>query len=559
MKKIFFIILLFTFFKIIYADISLEKLEQSIKISSDSEKIDIYNYLCTENWNKSISQSIIYATNALNISNKIGDESKELESLGNLATSFGIISDYANAEKYYLILLEKSKKLDEKEIKIRTLTDLGFISDQTQKYKKAIKYYKELAGIYKKANNQEKLAKIYGKIASIYKKDGNYEKSLLFYINSLKSDEKNLNDIIKNDYLKLASKHDNLGEKEKADEYYRIFNIINDSIQNTKILQQINQLKEDFEIEFSENIIREKAKIEDQLKTLSQKERDLQNVLSKVKQESVQKDKYLESIKKDRAIKELELNNKNLEIKNYELEIERKNFFIETQKQQRYFFILMIAIAFTFGIIHTYLYYIKKIDNKLLGKANEKIKLKNMQLEKLNIILKEIARTDPLTDLPNRRAILEKIDYEKTRFERTHSSYVLSICDIDNFKKINDTYGHDFGDFVLKKLAKIMKSTLRKQDTVGRWGGEEFLIMLPETNLKGGKIAIEKLRKDIEKEGFEYQKKNIKVTMTFGIKLNDKTISTQEVVGLADKALYHGKKTGKNKVVIFEKMQKLNI
>ena len=121
--------------------------------------------------------------------------------------------------------------------------------------------------------------------------------------------------------------------------------------------------------------------------------------------------------------------------------------------------------------------------------------------------------------------------------------------DIDNFKKINDTYGHDAGDIVLKTISSLMLSFMRKQDIVGRWGGEEFLLLLPETNLEGGKKIAEKLRARIKNEIIHYKGHDIKISITIGLSLYDRIHDVNESIKEADKAMYFGKIRNKNCVV----------
>ena len=163
--------------------------------------------------------------------------------------------------------------------------------------------------------------------------------------------------------------------------------------------------------------------------------------------------------------------------------------------------------------------------------------------------LKEIARTDPLTNLSNRRDIIEKIEYEQIRFERSKKSFVIIIGDLDFFKSINDRYGHDCGDYVLKEVAQIMRSTIRRQDIVSRWGGEEFLFLLPETPFEGGKIAAEKIRKKIENSDLKYNNDILSVTITFGVSIYNRVMDIDECIKKADQALYQGKNKGRNCVV----------
>jgi diguanylate cyclase (GGDEF)-like protein len=171
------------------------------------------------------------------------------------------------------------------------------------------------------------------------------------------------------------------------------------------------------------------------------------------------------------------------------------------------------------------------------------------KLESTHEQLKEIARTDPLTGLSNRRDIIEKIEYEQIRFERSKNPFVIIIGDLDFFKSINDRYGHDCGDYVLKEVAQIMRSTIRKQDIVSRWGGEEFLLLLPETPIEGGKVAAEKVRKKIEKSNLKYNNDLLSVTITFGVSVYNSVMDIDDCIKKADQALYNGKHKGRNCVV----------
>ena len=171
------------------------------------------------------------------------------------------------------------------------------------------------------------------------------------------------------------------------------------------------------------------------------------------------------------------------------------------------------------------------------------------KLENTHEQLKEIARTDPLTELSNRRDIIEKIEYEQIRFERSKNPFVIIIGDLDFFKSINDKYGHDCGDYVLKEVSQIMRSTIRKQDIVGRWGGEEFIFLLPETPLEGGKVAAEKVRKKIEKSDFKYNNDLLSIKITFGVSVYNNIMDIDDCIKKADQALYRGKHKGRNCVV----------
>ncbi len=149
--------------------------------------------------------------------------------------------------------------------------------------------------------------------------------------------------------------------------------------------------------------------------------------------------------------------------------------------------------------------------------------------------------------------MVEKLRYEKYRYQRNNKSFCVVMCDIDKFKDFNDKNGHDCGDYVLKQLAKVMLNILRKQDIVSRWGGEEFLILLPETSLAGSSIAAEKLRKSIESTEFHYKEEKFNVTITCGLSVYNENIGIKNCVKEADMALYEGKEKGRNCVIAFHR------
>ncbi len=177
-----------------------------------------------------------------------------------------------------------------------------------------------------------------------------------------------------------------------------------------------------------------------------------------------------------------------------------------------------------------------------LKEAYEALHEKNRELE-------IAAKTDMLTRISNRRDILEKIKYEKNRSDRSKKGFSLILTDIDDFKLINDKFGHDCGDIVLVNVAQFIRSRIRKQDMVGRWGGEEFLILLPETDGNGGKSLAGVIKKSLQEMGVEYEKQWIRVTLTFGIAEYYPDSDINECIKRADQALYLGKDKGKNIII----------
>lgn len=167
--------------------------------------------------------------------------------------------------------------------------------------------------------------------------------------------------------------------------------------------------------------------------------------------------------------------------------------------------------------------------------------------------LEHEARTDFLTSLPNRRHFLEQASQELTRVRRYHNPLTLAMLDLDHFKNINDTYGHEVGDKVLVKLAEICRQTLRETDVMGRIGGEEFAILLPQTTDIQASEITERLRKTIAATTISVENgmPPVHFTVSVGIaSFDDSDTNIDMLLNRADKALYEAKRKGRNRVVI---------
>lgn len=170
-----------------------------------------------------------------------------------------------------------------------------------------------------------------------------------------------------------------------------------------------------------------------------------------------------------------------------------------------------------------------------------------IKLIKYNDKLKLEANTDQLTGLFNRRRALEYLESITTGGEV--SAISIAMGDIDFFKKVNDTYGHDAGDEVLKNVAQIMRDSSRSTSFISRWGGEEFLIVFPECNGDHAFIALERLRRTIQNQATTVGGQEISVTMTFGLAEYDFNKDIDSAIKEADEKLYQGKTSGRNRVV----------
>lgn len=174
-------------------------------------------------------------------------------------------------------------------------------------------------------------------------------------------------------------------------------------------------------------------------------------------------------------------------------------------------------------------------------------------IKKINFMYshtRHLSLTDALTGLYNRRHLDSNLEKEFLRAKRYHNELSIAVIDIDFFKKVNDTYGHLCGDYVLKEVAYMILDTLRKTDMVFRYGGEEFVAILTETPVEKAVIPLERLRKTIEEYPFVYNGVKFQVTISVGLNSTKSDAETAgEFLDGADKALYSAKNSGRNRVI----------
>jgi diguanylate cyclase (GGDEF)-like protein len=184
-----------------------------------------------------------------------------------------------------------------------------------------------------------------------------------------------------------------------------------------------------------------------------------------------------------------------------------------------------------------------------LMQANERLLHEVAERARAEEQLALAARADPLTGLMNRRAMLEQLEYQTARFQRNGTPFSLILADLDHFKSINDTFGHDGGDQALVEIAAQLRQDLRAQDLVARWGGEEFLILLPDTDLEGGLVVAEDLREGVAAHSLDIGDQTLRLTLSLGVAGYSADLSFNDCIKAADSALYRAKVQGRNRVV----------
>lgn len=192
--------------------------------------------------------------------------------------------------------------------------------------------------------------------------------------------------------------------------------------------------------------------------------------------------------------------------------------------------------------------------SKLLESRLDKLTVENEQLktELVNMVrsLDLASRIDGMTGLSNRRDIMEKIDREATRSQRHQHPFTILLINVDHFKQVNDTYGYNSGDDVLVEISRVLRGCVRNEDICARWGGEEFLLLLPETSAEASLSVANKVLESVSMTEFKANKPGIRITVSIGISEHIPSQFAQETISKANQALILAKQAGRNRYII---------
>ncbi len=196
---------------------------------------------------------------------------------------------------------------------------------------------------------------------------------------------------------------------------------------------------------------------------------------------------------------------------------------------------------------------------ELEARVRSMLRIKRLQdeLEEKNRALERLSISDGLTGLFNHRHIHGLLHEEFERVNRTGDSLTVAMFDLDRFKAVNDTYGHQAGDRVLQEFASILRENAREIDRLGRYGGEEFMVMLPETGVEDGAVFVERVRRDVARRPFDVGRDQpLRLTVSAGLATYPNGVDTpEELVRRADEALYAAKAAGRDRVVRYDQIE----
>ena len=189
-----------------------------------------------------------------------------------------------------------------------------------------------------------------------------------------------------------------------------------------------------------------------------------------------------------------------------------------------------------------------------IKRLQEELEERERELLEANERLRHMSQTDALTGVDNRRHLEERLSEMFEHAKRLNEPFSCVMCDLDRFKSVNDTHGHQAGDLVLTQFARILHDEVREIDRVGRYGGEEFMLLLPGTVLDAAVRLAERVRKRVESHTFAFDHQSIRRTASFGVSAwpHPRIRNADVLVGAADDALYVAKETGRNRVIRFD-------
>ena len=470
-------------------------------------------------------KAVEHSLRAINLFTACGNLREMASAHNNLGIVYFKAKDWEKALRHYGEALGVARRNGDRRLVSNILNNLGVLYYEQDDYEKALQYYLQSLDLERALESELGVAIALGNIGGVYEKQGLKEKALAAYRESLAVSRK---------------KDDRWGV---ANNLLTIGRVLGSKGQFAAALASAKEGLAEAEA------IKSKELESDGFETLSgiyEAAGDYRNAL----------DSFKSYWKKEQEVFNEETRKRMGDLRT-QYEISRRAGEIELLKKDSAILSLEVSRG---HVLHTGLLsglvmaaglvFLLFNRNRLKARANADIQRKNEELRDAYQKLEEAARTDPLTRLSNRRHVMELAQAESFRFERSHRPFCVVLGDIDHFKAVNDTYGHDAGDFVLSSVSTLMRTELRKQDAVGRWGGEEFLWILPETGEEGALKVAERVRQRIETSPLAYDGKTLRITMTFGVACYDAESGFEDCVRQADAALYRGKEGGRNRVVL---------
>lgn len=410
--------------------------------------------------------------------------------------------------------LEISRETGNPQLELVSLINVGDVERNRGHIEQALEHFRAALELGRKIQNRDYIGVCLNNIADAYRTQGTYKRALRNYLEALKIfEELKAKPRISVALANIGQLYALRNQPGKAEVYLlRAYHM-------AKEIQDKNRLKDASESLYK--LYEKQKRYKEALK--------FRNEFENIKGKLLSAQAY-EKISALEASHEKETRQKQIELLKKEQEVRDERI----RRQRITITLSVLAIVLTIILLMT-LYHRFKLKVK-----------SSMALEEAFQKMEQLASTDQLTGLYNRRSLLERIEIETVRMGRTWKPFSFIMLDIDDFKKINDTFGHECGDAVLIILATTLAGSLRLQDVSARWGGEEFLLLLPDTTIEGALRLAEKIRHNVESLIVSCNENEIQFTISSGVSSYDHPGPIESVIRKADDALYRAKKGGKN-------------
>ena len=567
------LLLLFTFFilpVIIFAQNDIDTLSIDYNKLPANEKADLLlevgiGYLNLDDY----TQALKYFDYARKIFENMKDDLGIAKIMNNIGNIHNRIGNYEKSLEFHFNSLRLFEKLENKEGIADAVNYIGMVYQNLKKFPESLDFYNRALQINYEINNLDAASKSLNNMGNIMLSMSNFEQALTYYQKSL-----NLKDELENQYGKavtlnnIGMVYQGLKQYEKAMEHYEmsllLMNELSDaygiasSNYHIGVLQyELNQA--DQAMNFLDKGLRY-AILGNELTI----QRNCYNLLSRIYADKENYKKAFQTYKLYTDMKDAlftEMNNRDIAEIQIKYDTEKKESEIDylrntanmqelIVKKQSIYLIIFVAGFIIFALLAFYAY----SQFKSKAHSHQVIANQNALLKEAYGQVKKLSKTDALTKLLTKQDIRDKIQFETIRFERSKRPFSIILCDIDNLKSVNDRFSKDCGDVVLRSISELIRNRLRLQDHVGRWTAAKFILILPDTDIKGAKIVAEKLRRETKNFDMVYGRYTIKITITFGIAIYDNKRDVNSCINEADTALRYGKLHHKNCVVVFNEM-----
>lgn len=463
------------------------------------------------------NQALDFMFKALSLYEKEGDANGEGVVLNAIGNVYNKLADPVRARAKFEQALQIAEGTGNKQLIVGCLVNIGEIHGRNREWDLALGYLGRALPIARELGSKDSISVCLNNIGDMLREKGESAQALGYYLESLKIfEEMNARPRQAVSYLNIGRLYLKTGDLAQAERFLlQAFELARD-VQERGLQKDAAEVLGEFyrkqgnykrAFEFS----RTYSELNEQIFS---KENYEKIAMLQADYESEKQGREIELLKRQREIQELQV------------------------KRQRLWLVLiatgLVLLAFLASVLFRR-YRLKARTNAELAEAYGR--------------MSQLAQHDELTGLYNRRSAAARLEIETVRMSRTHSAFSLLLLDIDDFKRINDENGHECGDAVLRHLADLLRSRVRASDVIARWGGEEFLVILPDTDRAGAAVLAEQVRQGVASSHLDFAGGEVSFTVTVGVSVYDRLGLASDCLKGADEALYEGKRAGKNRVV----------